>query len=179
MAFRINLDQKVFNFLDFSLNYNYVESNADRAFFNNDNTSTTLGVSFVSTPWWVNLYPDANGNYPNNPLAPSNFVQTRDLITNNEKVNRMLLGGRATVKLINTEKHSVRLIALGGIDYYTLNTKAIFPALLQFQKDGNGTNGALIYGTTVSHNSNASALAVYEFKPGDNIVFTTQAGLNT
>ena len=99
-AFRINLDQKVFSFLDLSLNYNYVESKADRGYFNNDNTSTTLGVSFVSTPWWVNLFPDANGNYPNNPLAPSNFLQTRDLITNREKVNRTLLGGTATLKLL-------------------------------------------------------------------------------
>ena len=95
-SFRLNIDQKVTKYLDLTLNANYVESNADRGYFNNDNTSTTLGVSFVSTPSWVNLYPDANGNYPNNPLAPSNFVQTRDLMTNNEHVNRVLLGGRAT-----------------------------------------------------------------------------------
>ena len=177
-SFRLNLDQKVTKFLDLSLNSNYVESDADRGYFNNDNTSTTLGVSFVSTPSWVNLYPDANGNYPNNPFAPSNFIQTRDLITNNEKVNRMLLGGRATLKLIEKEKHDLKLIALGGIDYYTLNTTAIFPAVLQFQKDGNGTNGASIYGTTVTHNSNISALAVYDFKLGNDMEFTTQAGIN-
>jgi TonB-dependent starch-binding outer membrane protein SusC len=177
-SFRLNLDQKLTKFLDLSLNANYVESNADRGFFNNDNTSTTLGVSFVSTPSWVNLYPDENGNYPNNPLAPSNFIQTRDLITNNEKVNRILLGGRTTLKLISSEKNDLRLIALGGIDYYTLSTKAIFPAVLQFQKNGNGTNGALIYGTTVTHNYNISALAVYDFKPGNGMEFTTQAGIN-
>lgn len=177
-SFRLNLDQKVTKFLDLSVNANYVESDADRGFFNNDNTSTTLGVSFVSTPSWVNLYPDANGNYPNNPLAPSNFVQTRDLITNNEKVNRMLLGGRATLKVLNTEKHDVKLLAFGGIDYYTLNTNALFPRELQFQKDGNGTNGASIYGTTITRNSNISAMAVYEFNPGNDMQFTTQAGIN-
>lgn len=179
MSFRLNLDQKLTRFLDVSLNANYVESSADRGFFNNDNTSTTLGVSFVSTPSWVNLYPDANGNYPNNPLAPSNFIQTRDLITNNEKVNRTLLGGRATVKLFNNEKNDVRVIVLGGIDGYTLATKAIFPALLQFEKDGNGTNGALIYGNTITSNTNLSALAVYDFKSGNGLQFTTQAGVNS
>ncbi|MGK2861395.1 MAG: SusC/RagA family TonB-linked outer membrane protein [Chitinophagaceae bacterium] len=178
-SFRLNLDQKLTNFLDLSLNANYVESDANRGFFNNDNTSTTLGVSFVSTPSWVNLYPDANGNYPNNPLAPSNFVQTRDLITNNEKVNRILLGGRTTLKIFNKGKHDVKIIALGGIDYYTLNTVGLFPAVLQFQKDGNGTNGASITGTTVTRNSNISALAVYEYKPGNNIKFTTQGGINS
>jgi outer membrane receptor protein involved in Fe transport len=99
-------------------------------------------------------------------------------MTNNEKVNRMLLGGRATWKVFKTEKHDVKLIALGGIDYYTLNTNAIFPAVLQFQKDGNGTNGASIYGTTVTRNSNISALAVYDFSPGKDMHFTTQAGIN-
>ena len=176
-AFRINLDQKVFSFLDLSLNYNYVESKADRGYFNNDNTSTTLGVSFVSTPWWANLYPDANGNYPNNPLAPSNFLQTRDLITNREKVNRTLLGSTATFKILNTGKHDLKVIARGGIDNYTLNTIAIFPKELQFEKDGNGTNGLSAYGTTITRNSNISAIAVYNFSPNEKINFRTQAGL--
>lgn len=177
-SFRLNLDQALTKFLDVSLNANYVESSANRGYFNNDNTSTSLGVAFVATPSWVNLYPDANGNYPNNPLAPSNFIQTRDLMTNNETVNRMLLGGRATWKVINKKEHDFRIILLGGIDYYTLNTKAVFPAVLQFEKNGNGTNGALIYGTTVTHNDNYSALAVYEYKPDNGLQFTTQAGLN-
>jgi len=177
-SFRLNLDQKVTKFLDATLNANYVESNADRGYFNNDNTSTTMGVSFVSTPSWVNLYPDANGNYPNNPLAPSNFIQTRDLMTNNEHVHRMLLGGRVVVRIIDKEKQDLKAIALGGIDYYTLNTTAIFPRELQFQKGGNGTNGASIFGNTVTNNSNFSALLVHDFDLNNNMHFTTQAGMN-
>jgi TonB-linked SusC/RagA family outer membrane protein len=177
-SFRVNLDQALTKFLDLSVNANYVESNADRGYFNNDNTGTSMGVAYVSTPSWVNLYPDANGNYPNNPLAPSNWMQTRDLTTNNETVNRMLLGGRATWKVFKNKMHDLKIIALGGIDYYTLNTKAFFPAVLQFEKNGNGTNGALIYGTTVTHNNNYSALAVYELNPDNGMIFTTQAGVN-
>ena len=177
-SFRLNIDQKVTKYLDLTLNANYVESNADRGYFNDDNTSTTLGVSFVSTPSWVNLYPDANGNYPNNPLAPSNFVQTRDLMTNNEHVNRVLLGGRATWRVFEKEKHNLKLIALGGIDYYTLNTTALFPRELQFQKGGNGTNGPSIFGTTVTNNSNISGLAVHDFDLNADMHFTTQAGIN-
>ncbi|MGZ5134648.1 MAG: SusC/RagA family TonB-linked outer membrane protein [Flavitalea sp.] len=176
-SFRFNLDQKITRFLDLSLNSNYVESKADRGFFNNDNTSTTLGVSFVSTPSWVNLFPDVNGNYPNNPLAPSNFLQTRDLITNREKVNRFLLGSTATWKVYNNEKHDLRIIGRGGVDYYTLNTIAIFPRELQFQKDGNGTNGASIYGTTITRNSNYNVFVVHNFTVNDKLSFRTQAGL--
>jgi TonB-linked SusC/RagA family outer membrane protein len=176
-SFRLNLTQKVGNFLDLSMNANYVESDANRGYFNNDNTSTTLGVSFVSTPSWANLYPDANGNFPNNPFAPSNFIQTRDLITNKEKINRTLLGGSATWKVFNNDKHDLKIIARGGIDAYTLNTIAIFPQELQFEKNGNGTNGASIYGTTIARNNNYNLVAVHEFKSNGNMSFRTQAGL--
>ncbi len=175
-SFRLNLTQKVTSFLDVAVNANYVETEANRGYFNNDNTSTTLGVSFVSTPSWANLYPDASGNYPNNPFAPSNFVQTRDLITNKEKVNRTLMSGNATWKVFNNDKHDLKIIARGGIDYYTLNTIAIFPQELQFEKNGNGTNGASIYGTTITRNSNYSFFAVHEFKPNDKLGFRTQLG---
>ncbi len=176
-SFRVNLTQKVTKFLDATFNANYIESEANRGYFNNDNTSTTLGVSFVSTPSWANLYPDANGNYPNNPFAPSNFIQTRDLITNKEKVNRTLMGGSATWKVFRNEKNDLKIIARGGIDHYTLNTIAIFPQELQFEKDGNGTNGASIYGTTITRNSNYSFFAVHEFSPNSRMSFRTQAGL--
>ncbi|HEX7845029.1 MAG TPA: carboxypeptidase-like regulatory domain-containing protein, partial [Chitinophagaceae bacterium] len=175
-SFRFNLTQKVASFLDMAINANYVESKADRGYFNNDNTSTTLGVSFVSTPSWANLFPDANGNYPNNPFAPSNFLQTRDLITNKEKVYRTLVGGTLTWKVFHNSKHDLKVMARGGIDNYTLNTVALFPQTLQFEKDGNGTNGASIYGTTITRNSNYNIFAVHEFIPNDKLSFRTQAG---
>jgi TonB-linked SusC/RagA family outer membrane protein len=176
-SYRLNLDQKITNTIDLSLNVNYIESKADRGFFNNDNTSTTLGVSFVSTPSWVSLYPDANGNYPNNPVAPSNFIQTRDLITNRENINRTLLGGGATWRIVTSEMHSLKITARAGIDHYTLATTAIFPKELQFEKGGNGTNGASIYGTTLSKNSNINAFAVYDFRPSTSMSFRTQGGI--
>lgn len=175
-SYRLNLTQKVTRFLDAAVNANYIESQASRGFFNNDNTSTTLGVSFVSTPSWADLYPDANGNHPNNPFAPSNFIQTRDLITNTEKVNRMLLGGTATWKVFKNNRHDLKVIVRGGIDYYTLNTIAIFPQELQFQKGGNGTNGVSVYGTTITRNSNYNVFAVHDFQVGTKMTFRTQAG---
>jgi len=175
-SFRINLTQKVTDFIDLAVNANYVESEARRGYFSNDNTSTTLGISYVSTPSWVNLFPDANGNYPNNPVAPSNFLQTRDLMTNKEKINRTLLGGNATWKIFNNNNHDLRFILRGGLDYYTLNTVAIFPTELQFEKDGNGTGGASIYGTTLTRNSNYAGFLVHKFDLNEKMNFTTQLG---
>lgn len=177
-SFRLSLTQKVTKNIDVSLSSNYIESQADRGLFGNDNLGTSMGVAFVSTPSWVNLYPDAQGNYPNQPFGASNFMQTRDLITNRELINRTTSGGTATWKVFRSSKHALNVIANGGIDYYTLNTVGIFPAVLQFEKDGKGTNGASIYGTTVTRNSNYSLFLVHEFKPNDKISFRTQAGVD-
>jgi TonB-linked SusC/RagA family outer membrane protein len=173
---RLNLDQKLGNIIDVAVSSNYVTSSADRGYFNNDNTSTTLGVSFVSTPAWADLFPDANGNYPNNPYAPSNFLQTRDLITNNESVDRFLLGSTITAKLFSTDNQSLKLLGRGGLDFYSLNTTAIFPRELQFQKDGNGTDGASIFGATNATSRNYAAFLIHDFN-ADALSFKTQLGI--
>ena len=41
---RLNLDVNPFDWADLNFGFNYVTSDADRGFFNNDNTSTTMGV---------------------------------------------------------------------------------------------------------------------------------------
>lgn len=177
-SFRLNIDQKISDFIDLSLNTNYINSSADRGYFNNDNTGTTMGISFVATPSWAQLFPDAEGNYPNNPYAAANFLQTRDQITNNEKVNRFIAGGTATIKLLTNDNHGLKLLVQGGIDNYTLATTAIFPNTLQFQRDGNGLNGVSIQGTTQNMNTNVSAFLVHDFFPtGSALNFRTQFGI--
>jgi TonB-linked SusC/RagA family outer membrane protein len=174
---RLNLDPKLGNWADLNFSMNYVHSSADRGFFNNDNTSSTLGVSFVSTPAWVDLHPDAKGNYPDNSYAPSNFLQTRDLVTNNEKVNRMLGGGIGTFHLWSNERNTLNLIVRGGVDQYLLETRSIFPRELQFEKKGNGTNGASIQGSANSLGTNIAAFLVHTYSAGRNTTFRTQAGV--
>lgn len=176
-SFRVNVDQRIAKFLDASVSANYVSSRADRGYFNNDNTSSTMGVSYVATPNWVNLYPDANGVYPDHPIVPSNFIQTRDLLTNREKIERILLGGTATWKILNSGTHDLRLIARGGIDQYSLNTIAIFPPELQFQSGGNGTNGASINGTALTKGTNLSAFLLHSFNATTDLNLRTQAGM--
>lgn len=175
--FRLNIDRKVWDWLDLGLSSNYVQTSADRGYFNNDNTSTTLGVSFVSTPAWADLFPDENGNYPNNPFTAANFLQTAAQVTNNESVDRVITGGTATVRLFNTDNQSLRLLVRGGFDYYTLQTTAIFPRTLQFQKDGNGTDGAAIIGNTTNLNSNMAAFLVHSFFTEGGLNFRTQVGV--
>ncbi|MFN3939641.1 MAG: TonB-dependent receptor plug domain-containing protein, partial [Chitinophagales bacterium] len=163
MSLRLNVNHKVSDMIDLSLNSNYVKSSADRGYFNNDNTSTTMGIAFVSTPSWAQLQPDAEGNYPDNPYSASNFLQTAALMTNNEKVDRIITGGNVSTKLLTTDAHSLKLILLGGLDQYSFRTNAIFPRELQFEKEGNGTNGASIQGNTNVNNYNLAAYLVHTY----------------
>ncbi len=173
---RANVDHRISDWLDVSLSTNYLNSSADRGFFNNDNSGTTMGISFTSTPSWAQLQADENGIFPDNPYAPSNFLQTAALITNNETVNRFIGGGTINANVFSNTQNLVRLIVRGGVDYYNLQTSAIFPNTLQFQSDGNGLNGVSVQGNTNNLNTNLAAFLVYtHFTPGGSS-FKTQLG---
>lgn len=173
---RLNIDHDVSKSLEITMSSNYLKTSADRGFFNNDNTGNTMSVALSSTVPWAQIGQLPDGSFPDNPYAPSNFLQTAALITNNEAVDRFIIGSSVIAKLANTAKHSLRLILQGGIDVYTLRTTAIFPKELQFEQPGRGTNGASIQGRTPSFNNNESVLLVHTyFAP--KITFRTQAGL--
>ena len=177
-AIRLNLDQKLFDFMDLQVSTNYINAHSDRGFFNNDNSGTTMGISFIQTPSWADLLPDADGNFPNNSYSSANFLQTAELMTNRETVNRFIPSVKLTTRLHTTDNSNLRLILQGGLDYYTLGTQAIFPKELQFQKDGNGTNGASILGNTTTTNTNVSGFLVHSFYPSNSkFSLTSQAGL--
>ncbi|WP_340201361.1 SusC/RagA family TonB-linked outer membrane protein [Ascidiimonas sp. W6] len=177
-SIRLNMEHKVSNNLKLSLNTNYINSSTDRGFFNNDNSGTTIGVTLTGLPPWVDLFPDENGNYPDNPSGASNPLQTRDLITNNEQVNRIIMGGSLDWDIYKNSKSSLKLLARAGLDSYDLTTLAIFPKELQFQKPSNGgVNGVSVQGSTVNKNLNFSAFLIHNYFTDNNLNFRTQAGL--
>jgi TonB-linked SusC/RagA family outer membrane protein len=176
-SFRLNLNHKFNDFIELSTSANYVLSKTDRGYFNNDNTGTTLGISYLSTPSWADLFPDANGNYPNNPYAPANFLQTRDLMTNNEEVRRFMGGASLSIRLFQNEKQNLKLIASGGLDSYSFVSTVFAPRELQFQSNGAGVNGASIQGNTVVNNYNVQAFLVHNYAPSAKLTFNSQAGI--
>jgi len=175
---RLNLDHRISDMFDVSMTTNYINSSADRGFFNNDNSGNTMGVSFSSTPGFASLEADpATGLYPSNPYAPSNFLETAALVTNNESVNRFIGGGSLTAQLFTKENQSLRAVFRGGADFYNLNTKAIFPNSLQFQRDGAGLNGVSVQGFAKNLNTNIAAILVHNYYLNDGTSFTTSAGV--
>jgi TonB-dependent starch-binding outer membrane protein SusC len=91
-AFRLNIDQKVGDNIKLGISTNYINSSADRGFQGNDNVGVTTGIALSSTPDFAQLHPDAQGNYPDNPFAAANPLQTIALMRNNEGVNRFITG---------------------------------------------------------------------------------------
>lgn len=174
---RINFDHQLSNSIDVNLSTNYIWSSADRGFFNNDNSGTTMGIAFTSTPSWAQLLPDERGNYPSNPYAPSNFLETAAKITNNETVNRFISGGTVTSKIFTRDNSSLKLILRGGLDFYNLNTQALFPNTIQFQRDGAGLNGVSVQGFTRNLNTNVSAFLVHSYDMSSGLNLRTSFGV--
>lgn len=177
-SLRLNLDHNPADFLKLALSTNYIHSSTNRGFFNNDNSGTTIGVTLTGTTPWLQLFPDENGIFPDNPSGASNPLQTRDLVRNNETINRFIIGGTANLDLYKAENSNLELILRGGLDFYGLKTRAIFPKALQFQKLSNGgLNGVSVQGDTQNKNYNLSAFLVHNYFTDNNVNFRTQAGI--
>ncbi len=177
-SLRLNVDHKLSDIFKISATTNYINSSADRGFFNNDNSGTTMGISFSSTPAFAKLQKDpVTGLFPANPYAPSNFLETAELVTNNEAVNRFLGGATLTANIFSRENQGLKMILKGGADFYNLNTTAIFPNTLQFQRDGAGLNGVSVQGFTKNLNTNLAAFLVHNYYLDNGLSLTTSVGV--
>jgi len=177
-SIRLNLDHSPEDFLKFTLSSNYIHSSSDRGFFNNDNSGTTIGIALTSTRPWDRLFPNEDGIYPDHPNNSSNPLQTRDLVTNREKVNRLIMGGTANLDIYRADKSNLELILRGGLDFYGQQSRAIFPKELQFQKISNGgLNGVSVQGDTQNKNYNLSAFLVHNYFTDNDLNFRTQLGI--
>jgi TonB-linked SusC/RagA family outer membrane protein len=177
-SFRLNLDHKPTDWVKFGLSSNYIYSSSDRGFFNNDNSGTTIGIALTATRPWDQLLANSQGVYPDHPNNSSNPLQTRDLVRNNETVNRIIMGGSMNLDLYKGDNSNLELILRGGLDFFGQNTRAIFPKELQFEKLSNGgQNGVSAQGDTQNKNYNLSAFLVHNYTTGSNLNFRTQLGL--
>ena len=174
---RVNLTHRLSQMFSVDATANYVRSVAARGITGNDNSGTTFGIGLIATPNFVDLFPDANGEYPDNPFNSSNFLQTRDLSLIEETNNRFIGSGQLTVNLLTSDTQSLQFIGTGGVDYYALDQVSQFPVELQFEDD-DGLAGTSILGRASNLNTNVQGLLVHGFAPeGRDLSFTTQVGV--
>lgn len=173
-SFRLNVDHRITDNIKIGISTNYINSSSDRGLTGNDNAGVSFGIALSSTPQFAELHPDASGIYPKNTFAASNPLQTRDLMTNNEGVNRFVTGLNIEAILQKSARSNTKIIGRGGVDFYSLRTDAQFPVELQFQTVNQGTS---IQGFTTNINTNYIASLVNTFTPSEKLSFTTSLGM--
>ncbi|WP_343669306.1 SusC/RagA family TonB-linked outer membrane protein [Chitinophaga sp.] len=171
---RLNIDHKLSDRVSFGVTTNYIYSSSDRGLTNNDNNGVSYGVALSSTPDFVDLHPNALGEYPRNPFAASNPLETRDKMINNETTNRFVGGGNLEVHLQQSEHSHTRFIGRGGVDYFNYKTMALFPRDLQFEENSN--QGHSIQGNTNNINTNLGGFLANTFTPVPAISLTSTVG---
>lgn len=176
-SIRANIDHKLTNWLDFSVNSNYIVSNNDRGWTGNDNSNINYGYNLAYTRPYNNLYPDANGRYPDNDAAVGeNPLAIRDRAINNQKVNRLLQGFRANARVINNARQSLTFRVEGGLDYQNGFALIWLPSDLQSQlKEANP--GFAQDTRTEVFNSNVQVSGIFtQALMNDRLNLTTSAG---
>jgi TonB-dependent starch-binding outer membrane protein SusC len=172
---RINVDQKLGSRVKLSLNTNVLHTKASRGLTNNDNTTTSYYVVYAFTPSFVDLTQNPDGSFKNNTFVPSNPLQTAALSTNDEDVWRYISGANADFQLIQSQRHSLRLIANGGLDFFNQKNALFFPPELQFEPN-DGLPGTSLLTHANNTNLNLFGTLVHTFT-GGGFNATTSAGV--
>ena len=175
-SMRANVSHKLTDRLSIDVSTQYIFADADRGLFNNSNSNTTVGYAQAFTRPWDDLFPDSNGNFPANPRVGSNVLETVELVTNEERINRFFGSLTAQYTILQDDKQSLKVGIEVGIDQYNLRIRGLFPQALSFFRDESSLRGVSIAGNGFNNRSNISAFAVHNYITDNNISFRTQLG---
>ncbi|MCB0639884.1 MAG: SusC/RagA family TonB-linked outer membrane protein, partial [Lewinella sp.] len=173
---RANVDHRISNGIKLSLNSNYMRSDTDRGFTGNqNNTGGSIGYSIAYTPSYADLFPDENGNYPNNPYFNDNPIAIRDLARNNQVVDRFLTAATLDIDLYQSTTSYLKFRLNGGVDYVSGNSEVYFPEILQHQR-AQANPGDVMWGRQDDLNTNLQAFLNFNTTLGE-INSNTSAGI--
>ncbi|MGB6153155.1 MAG: SusC/RagA family TonB-linked outer membrane protein, partial [Pricia sp.] len=177
LTLRANIEHKISNVFDFSSSTNFTRSNSSRSFTGNENEGgLSYGYTLAFTRPWNNQFPDANGNYPNNPNYSGNPIFVRDNALNEDSNNRVVQGMTLNTKLLTTEKNRIKFVMSGGLDYLANETYVYVPETHQAQIGGQG--GFIAQGKNNFTQFNGQAIVLWNHDAMDGALgLTTQAGI--
>jgi TonB-dependent SusC/RagA subfamily outer membrane receptor len=174
---RANVDQGLGDRTEVHVSSVFNRSTHDRGWDNNCNNYACHGYAFPYTPSFVDFDArDAQGNF----LVPdwgiqSNPLQLTQLAQNHEETDRFTGGVTATFDALRTDRHTLRLVAGGGIDAFTQNNQLWSPNEL-FHERPQANPGEAIEQNGLSRFFNWNGNAVYTLQ-GSAWSSTTSAGL--
>ncbi|MFC7357862.1 SusC/RagA family TonB-linked outer membrane protein [Jejudonia soesokkakensis] len=133
-SIRGNIEHKISNVFDFTSTTNFIRSNSSRSFTGNENEGgLSYGYVLAFTRPWNNLFPDENGNYPNNPNFAGNPIFVRDQAKNEDQNDRIIQGLTLNTKLYTDDNNRVKFTNSAGVDYLANQTFVYVPETHQAQ----------------------------------------------
>lgn len=178
LSLRTNIDHQISDVFDFTSTTSYSRSNASRSFTGNENDGgLSYGYTLAFTRPWVNLFPDANGNYPVNPNYSGNPIFVRDKALNDDSNDRLVQGITLNTHILRADRDRVKLVTSGGLDYLANQTNVYVPETHQSQVPP-GPGGFIAVGKNNFTQFNAQAIGVWNRNAmeGD-LDLTTQLGV--
>ncbi len=174
-SLRLNLDQNLGSWASLGLNTNLVRSRTGRGFTNNDNRSISYWMTFPQTPTFVDIRANGDGEFPDNPFANSNPLETASRAKNDEEVWRMIASADFTADLWSGDAQSMQLVTTAGVDFFSLKNNVFSPPDLQYEPD-DGKAGTTFQGNSTNRNLNISSNLVHAYL-GSDLSATTSFGI--
>lgn len=176
-SLRLNVDHRINDNISVASRSSYMYSDNQRGFTGNQNgTGGSIGYALAYTPTYAQLFPDEQGNYPNNPYFSDNMLSIVANAVNNQNVQRLIQGIQVDADIISNESGNLSLSVDGGIDYLTFKSMVWMPTFLQNQQS-NANPGDVVH--TIEDNFNSNIQAVLSFATSVNeLQLNTQAGFS-
>ena len=180
---RSNITQELGGGFQVQVNLSGTHSIAERGISNNDNSGTSPFLVFPFTPNFVDLSSTVGGetllpgDFPRNPFERSNPIQTFQFLKNDEDVWRLL--GTSTLRwsALQTARHSLQFIGVGGVDYFQQDNNFVSPPELQFEPN-DGQPGTVVLSKSSNRNLNLALNATHTYSTSaDGTQWTTSAGI--
>jgi TonB-linked SusC/RagA family outer membrane protein len=177
-SLRANIDQHVGRDVDASLSTNWTHTYENRGFANNDNNGASAPYALAYIPSFVPITPTAPGVYPDPAFTykGANPLQTLDASTNNDQVNRFVAGTNISWLPIHTDRHTLKFVGAGGLDFFNEVGTVTVPAFVFFQAN-QGTPGVSVLANAASRLYNWNLNAIYTYTQPGLFKTTTSGGI--
>ncbi len=174
---RANLDHNITDQIRISSSSNFVKTDNNRGFTGNQNGSGgSLGYALAYTPTYAQLFPNAEGEYPDNPYFDDNPLAIREHAENQEDITRFIQSVDLNADLYRNGGSALSLDVSAGFDYLNFNSKVYFPEFLQNQQ-ASSNPGDVIRTKEDNLNTNLQAVLVFDTEL-NNYNLNTQVGFS-
>ncbi|MCS6990155.1 MAG: SusC/RagA family TonB-linked outer membrane protein [Chloroherpetonaceae bacterium] len=174
-ATRLTISHRLTNDITIDGSASYVNSASDRGATGNSNNNVSLGYAAAFIPSFIDYRQRGDGTYSDSNRIGSNPFEIIDKVINNERIDRVTASGKLDWDLVRHGNHNLKLVATGGIDFFT-QVNQIYSPINTIHERATGLPGRSIRTNTPSQFSNLYASLVHRYQDAG-LSFTTSAGV--